>query len=88
MTPETYAYFLQSPYISSLMQKGGSASPVNFDKFGTIIISKYSCHFFESDLFLTSESRKLIIAEAIFENSLIVAASQFESLDNPLARKR
>ena len=48
MTQATYAYFLQSAYISRVLQDGGSVSPANFASYGTIIISKYSCHFFES----------------------------------------
>lgn len=48
MTQATYAYFMQSAYISGVLQNGGSVSPATFASYGTIIVSKYSCHFFES----------------------------------------
>ena len=79
-------HFLNSDYIKAILQQGGTYSGNNVWPYGTMIISKYPCVFFECDFPTSRMGRKLILAEAYLPFHLIVATSHFESLNKQRER--
>ena len=72
MTSAIYDHFMQNDYIKGILSRGGSVSPNEIGSYGTIIISKFKCHYYECD-FVSQMSRKL--KQADFCCKLILAAS-------------
>ena len=48
--------------------------------YGTIIISKYPCKFYEKTFIDSNQGRALILAESNFDVPLIVSTAHFESV--------
>lgn len=86
MTKNIYKYFVKSPYIATILREGGSISRNEIGSYGTMIISKFPCHYFECD-FRSRMGRKLILAEPCLPFHLIVASSHFESLNSAEVRR-
>ena len=85
VTHDIKEYFLANTYIKSILSAGGSISPNDIGTYGSIIISKYPCEFYECK-FNSFMHRSLILAEACVPFHLIVATSHFESLNNAALR--
>ena len=76
---------MANTYIQRILSAGGSISPNDIGTYGSIIISKYPCEFYECK-FNSFMHRSLILAEACVPFHLIVATSHFESLNNAALR--
>ena len=61
-------------------------SPPNFGSYGTMILSKFPCVYYESKFELSWMQRKLILAEPLLPYPLIVATAHFESEENKPVR--
>ena len=86
MTHPIHDYFLQnSGYVQGILARGGCMSPANFDSYGTMILSKFPCVFYQSE-FESYMERKLILAEALLPCHLILATSHFESMNTTKVR--
>ena len=80
---------LNSPIIKkNYLDVGGCASANDFSLafYGSVIISRFPCLFFEHE-FKSNMGRTLIIAEPCVPFHLLIATSHFESLDSPRHRK-
>lgn len=81
VTDETRHAIMTNEIIKNLYLKSGSASANGFlVPYGTIILSKYKCLYFER-YFMSRMGRTLLMAEAPLPVNLIVATSHFESLN-------
>ena len=63
-----------------------SANPFFDGDYGSMIISKYPCIFWEQRM-ATNMGRRLVVAEPCLPVRLILATAHFESLANPETRK-
>lgn len=88
MTHEIWRYFMGNTYIQSVLRSGGSFSPNQFGSYGTVMLSKYPCRYYQCE-FESLMGRSLILAEPYLPVHLIVATSHFESLNQaPLRCKQ
>ena len=85
MTDSIWNYFKKNAYIQSLTKQANCKSPNDIGRYGTIILSRYPCQFYECD-FKSNMGRSLILAEPCTPFHLIVATSHFESLNSAHVR--